>query len=157
MKSSYTSINKLRVKVTNELSNYIGNQSDKIEKAIYDLALGVSLEDANLEDIYIKISYDKMGQIVESNESVKGILKDIRDKSLNWDASYYSTYRQSFMDKIKQSNIKATAVKGIYVCKNRDPKCTNDEFYIWTQQTRAADEGMTVFRQCTKCGKRAKE
>jgi DNA-directed RNA polymerase subunit M/transcription elongation factor TFIIS len=150
-------INKLRAKFTNELSNYIGNQSDKIEKAIYDLALNVSLEDTNLEEIYIKIAYDKMGQIVESNKSVKEILKDIRDKSLNWDASYYSIYKQSFMDKIKQSNIKATAVKGIYVCKNRDPKCTNDEFYIWTQQTRAADEGMTVFRQCTKCGKRGKE
>ncbi len=32
------------------------------------------------------------------------------------------------------------------------PKCGNNEAYYWQLQTRSADEAMTEFYKCTKCG-----
>ncbi|RLG10996.1 MAG: transcription factor S, partial [Thaumarchaeota archaeon] len=32
------------------------------------------------------------------------------------------------------------------------PKCGNREAYYWAVQTRSADEPMTRFFRCTKCG-----
>ena len=43
--------------------------------------------------------------------------------------------------------------KGVHPVVNEDcKKCSNDEAYFWTVQTRASDEAETKFFKCTKCG-----
>jgi DNA-directed RNA polymerase subunit M len=42
----------------------------------------------------------------------------------------------------------ASLLKGVVRC----PKCGSDEVYYWMVQTRSADEPMTRFYRCKKCG-----
>ena len=56
----------------------------------------------------------------------------------------YKRHRGEIAQKQEQKSVKATI-------KHDCPKCDSKQAYYWTQQTRSADEGSTVFYQCVKC------
>ncbi|MHA1722193.1 MAG: transcription factor S [Candidatus Baldrarchaeia archaeon] len=43
-------------------------------------------------------------------------------------------------------------VRTLPIARVKCPKCSNDRAYYWQLQTRRADEAMTTFYKCTKCG-----
>jgi DNA-directed RNA polymerase subunit M len=43
-------------------------------------------------------------------------------------------------------------VRTLPIAKVKCPKCGNDRAYYWQLQTRRADEAMTTFYKCVKCG-----
>jgi len=126
------------------------------EKAIYGMCSRID-DGAATTKTYITIFYDKMGQLKTAKDRAhrEKILVDIRGDVEGWDACVYAENLATYNSSMDRSVLKPTAVKGLHKCRVRD--CGSDEFYIWSAQTKASDEGMTNFRQCAKCGKRGKE
>ena len=127
----------------------------QVENSIFEMAKQQS--DKNNEELihaYTQIAYDKIGQIFFAKDDfqIQSIIKDIETNVAGWDASVYKVQQNNYNLLLDNSIQKPKAIKGLHKCK-----CGNDEFYIWSAQTRSGDEGMTHFRQCAKCGKRGKE
>jgi len=139
------------------LSGYFG---DATAKKYENLIFAMVLSDASpSNEMYAKLAYEKTGQLVENCEDaniVKKILKDIKGGIKGWDCCVYEVQKANYEKELVQANQKPKAVKGMYVCKP-PAGCGSDEFYIWSLQTRSGDEGATIFRSCSKCGKRNKE
>jgi len=131
------------------------------EKAIFNL---VSSKTDGMPDIddYSAIAYERIGQLINAETEVDRniILVDMQgdtDSSgpVSWYSCVYDEHKEKHQASIDRSQQRPKPVKGMYVCK--DPSCKSDEFYVWSAQTRSSDEGMTHFRQCSRCGKRGKE
>lgn len=131
-------------------------ESAKIEKILFDAA-NMHHGDENIEEFYLRFSYEKIGQLASntSTENVQRILKDSEEGIEGWKSAFYQHYKTQYLYKLDTTMKKPASIKGIYKCKEKD--CNSDEFYVWSQQTRSGDEGMTQFRKCAICGKRKKE
>lgn len=125
-----------------------------------NLIFAMVLSDANpSNEMYSRIAYEKVGQLVECREDatmIKRILKDITEGIKGWECCVYDTQKKNYEKELVQANQKPKAVKGVYQCKPPQG-CGSDEFYIWYLQTRGGDEGVTIFRACAKCNRRGKE
>lgn len=132
--------------------------AEKYETAIYNMAVRVAKRDGQkITEVYPVIAYDKLGQIVVAKTSLERhkILNDLKNAVEDWDSCVYNSPRSEYNRMMDRSIQKPKAVKGVYVCKQKN--CGSDEFYVWSQQTRSSDEGMSQMRQCAHCGKRRKE
>jgi len=129
--------------------------AENYEKAIYNMSCRKAAKPS--KEIYTRIAYDKLGQLVCAKDRVERekILADIRKDVDEWDACVYSDQLATYTASMDRSVLKPKAIKGLYKCK--DKECGSDEFYVWNEQRRSADEGASVMRQCAKCGKRGKE
>ena len=96
-------------------------------------------EDIPLEDIYKRLLYEKIGE--KNDESVSKI---------GWTSPYYDNFKEA--QKIKNAILtkEAPMSEGTYKCKNIE--CNSMNCYIIPLQIRSADEGMTIFTVCKKCG-----
>ena len=125
-----------------------------------NLIFAMVLSDASpSNEMYVRLAYEKTGHLVENCEDqdvVKKIIKDIKGGIKGWDCCVYEVQKANYEKELVQGNQKPKAVKGMYVCKP-PMGCGSDEFYVWSLQTRSGDEGATIFRSCSKCGKRNKE
>ena len=126
------------------------------EKAIYGMCSRID-DGAATTKTYTTIFYDKIGQLKTAKDRAhrEKILVDIRGDVEGWDSCVYEENLASYNSSMDRSVLKPKAVKGMYKCKVKD--CGSDEFYVWQEQRRSADEGMSTMRQCFKCGKRGKE
>jgi DNA-directed RNA polymerase subunit M/transcription elongation factor TFIIS len=106
---------------------------------------------------YTTMVYERIGElrVCKSKQERDVILKDIKGGAKGWDSCMYSEAKQKHVTSILQSNTKIKAIKGMYKCNKKG--CGSDEFYMWSEQRRSSDEGMSVVRQCSKCGKRGVE
>jgi DNA-directed RNA polymerase subunit M/transcription elongation factor TFIIS len=133
--------------------------AQKYEDAIYQLSLRLHSinSDDNLDNLYKKTAYEKIGQLmcVENKKDRLAILEDIQNDVIGWDASVFATQFKEYQKRMDRSTQKPKSTKGVHKCKVK--RCGSDEFYIWSAQTRSSDEGMSNFRQCARCGDRRKE
>ena len=95
---------------------------------------------------------------------MKTILKDIDDGVTAYESCVYQPQKAAYEKALNQSMQKPKATKGVYVCKNmsmqsngKQKPCGSDSFYVWQLQTRGGEEGITIYRQCEKCGRRGRE
>lgn len=161
----------IRATVVSTLQDTVGpTKAKKYEGVIFALAnrLWPVLEDESLLDtLYKKIAYEKLGQLLEAktDEDRTTIIADVEeddgsvyedpDNIINWNDAAYENHRLRYVSEMDRTQQRPKAVKGMYTCKMKG--CNSDEFYVWQQVTRSADEGSTNFRQCARCGKRGKE
>jgi|WetSurMetagenome_2_1015567.scaffolds.fasta_scaffold209283_2 DNA-directed RNA polymerase subunit M/transcription elongation factor TFIIS len=141
----------LRSKVVAQLTYVVDRPiAVKYEKAIYDMSMRSDRD-------YTSLAYEKVGQLQNANTKTDrlSILKDINNNVDGFDSCVYGECYTNYAERLNKTQEKPKAVKGMYKCKEKG--CGSDEFYVWSQQTRGGDEGMTIFRQCQKCGKRGKE
>jgi DNA-directed RNA polymerase subunit M/transcription elongation factor TFIIS len=134
--------------------------SKKEAKTYENLIFAMVLSDTDpSNETYVRIAYEKTGQLVEHREDgtmITSIVKDIKDGIKFYDSCVYDTQKKNYEKEMIQANQKPKAVKGVYQCKPPQG-CGSDEFYIWYLQTRGGDEGVTIFRSCAKCNRRGKE
>lgn len=132
----------------------------KFEKKLFE-------ECENENDNYIKMSYEKLGELdflVKNNpnegvltKKLQLLLKDITpdDKDSLW---LSSTYNELKVKKEYSISIQLfddnKLVKCEFPCRNK--KCRSDQCFFYTEQTRSADEPATCYVCCAKCGKRYK-
>ena len=163
MKLSKDKIAKLYENAIYKMCEKLSN--DQLFLKIYSLSVNNSKfeNDTNFQrkldlvSLYKTFSYEKVGQIILSKSEKERIqiLRDIKKRNVQWKSCVYNSSRKELDKHFERLKIKPTAVKGVYICRNK--KCKSDDFLVWQSQTRSADEGMTTFRQCIKCGKREKE
>jgi len=148
-----------RRSVVRALMKVVGPKSaENYEKAIYDMCSRVAEKDeVECDAVYASLSYEKVGQFVasRSREEREAVFADIRGDVCGWKSAIYKPQYENKMRLLKRSREKPKAVKGDRKCKAKG--CDSDEFYVWSQQTRSGDEGMTHYFQCAKCGKRGRE
>lgn len=151
-------ISKLRKCYRAVLEEKLGGKSATMyETAIYNMCVRVAKrEEGDIEDIYTEIAYDKTGQLMvaSAHDRVK-ILNDLKNTVEDWDSCIYFEQQTEYNRSLDRSVQKPVAVEGVYTCGYKG--CKSDKFYMWSQQTKSSDEGMTQFRQCAVCGKRRKE
>lgn len=116
------------------------------------LELAKSLSEYEPED-RAKALYEILGKLAENKDKMEEICSE--DPLEEWDSCVYSEIDDEYKKSIDKSIAKPKAIKGAYKCKVKG--CGSDEFYVWQEQRRSADEGATVMRQCAVCGKRGKE
>jgi DNA-directed RNA polymerase subunit M/transcription elongation factor TFIIS len=110
--------------------------SSKLEKTIYD---------ANKK--YTKdLIYELLGELY------MGYHKETKTYEFSWASKAYKIYNDDlellFTDLAEGVKVQ----RGEFVCINK--KCRMKECIFFQLQTRSADEPMTTFIICTKCGKR---
>jgi DNA-directed RNA polymerase subunit M/transcription elongation factor TFIIS len=161
--SSNTSIDHKRQMIRETLMNVKSGGTEKkrfslketaaVEKAIYHLCVELSKKyDDNVEDLYDKYSYEKLGDIIKGHISYNEVLQDIKNGNIDWDSCSFKEYKfkeeQLTNEKIEGPKLK----KGEFQCQNKD--CKSFECYHYQAQQRSADEGATTHVVCTKCGHR---
>lgn len=140
--------------------------SKKIEKGIYDFSEqycksnGTDLKMAKgiYKDTASRVLYD----CSQTNKTITKIIKGIKEGK-------YNSYNLAFLrpDEINTENWKKiltrkkTTEKKLNDLPTIDwrpcPSCKNTKFFYCQLQTRSADEPMTTFYTCNKCGKTIKE
>lgn len=105
-------------------------------------------EIASTKDQYLYLLYESMGTKINFELGTQISL----DNYYETFGSLYKEHKDDYLEALRIDNTEPEAVKGLYTCK----WCKNDEFFIWSAQTRSQDEGTTNFGQCSKCNKRIK-
>ena len=131
------------------------------EKAKITEALSQKFSDETAEKLSktlcskgIEYAYQKTGELLSSDEKPKKILSSGDD----FNSIVFEEYRQQekrYFEDIS-TGIKVRKTKG-EKCKNKDrggKVCGSEEYLYIPVQTRSADEGMTIFAVCARCGKR---
>ena len=124
-----------------------------LENNIYEFCKRLSNnESEELEEIYTKVAYEKIGEILENKDKVNDIMKDLKDDTTGWNSIIYKPYMDDVLKENSEQVEGVKVQKGAFRCKNR--KCGSDETYYYQSQTRSADEGSTTHVVCSKCGNR---
>lgn len=107
-------------------------------------------ERCETQEQYIDLLYESIKINPEKLENI-----DLTKTHYENFESVYTDEKNKYLDTLEFNDAKPEAVKGLKPCKGSPGKpCGCDEFYIWSAQTRSADEGTTNFEKCKECGKR---
>ena len=118
------------------------------------------LNEEELEDIYIYIVYQIIGDI-QQNIKLKEILKNIKDMKIYWEHHSF----QDLLIKLKEQNDfienPFEVEEGIFECRAVNPKtskiCGSKRVFSYAKQDRSCDEGTSVYCECVKCGAKWRE
>jgi DNA-directed RNA polymerase subunit M/transcription elongation factor TFIIS len=94
-------------------------------------------------DYLYEISVSKEGNKFNMKK-LSEVLHLIKMNQLNYEASFYDTYRNDVLKEIKKLQTPVEVLEGIFTC----PKCHSTKTYHYGIQTRSGDEAMTVFIHC---------
>ncbi len=129
--------------------------SQKCENKIYEMCVTLAENyEEDLEDVYKKFAYEKVGEFFSVDSGYDKILKDLENLVFGWDSCVYAEYRKRRDIENAQLTQTIKVEKGEFPCRNRD--CRSKECYFYLTQDRSADEAMTVNVICTKCGTKYK-
>lgn len=143
------SIIKTRNIVKNALKTVIKKETNIniLEKNIYNL-FDLENDDninTNLEK-YKYTAYETIGNII-NGEELKSILSNIKSGNVNWNSPFYTEILEQQKEQDDYIENPFEIVEGIFQCV----KCNSSKVFSYSKQTRAGDEGSTVFAQCAVC------
>lgn len=115
------------------------NNINIIEKNIYNI-------DTNNLDNYKNNIYETIGNIIYGEE-LKIILSSIKNKEVSWNSNFYSEYLKYQEEQDDYIENPFEIVEGIFQCI----RCNSNRVFSYSKQTRAGDEGTTVYAQCSVC------
>jgi DNA-directed RNA polymerase subunit M/transcription elongation factor TFIIS len=95
---------------------------------------------------YAKHAYEIIG-VISTSYPIEKTQTDMSFGKTNFALSFFNVYMEAKLNKIRITNLKPESTEGLFVCK----RCKGNKFWVWSAQTRSADEGMTTFAQCTVC------
>ena len=108
----------------------------------------------NVSKTYIELTrnvFDYLFELSTSKEDNKfnmkklsEVLQLIKTNQLNYQSSFYDSYRNDVLKEIKKLQTPIEVLEGIFTC----PKCHSTKTYHYGIQTRSGDEAMTVFIHC---------
>jgi DNA-directed RNA polymerase subunit M/transcription elongation factor TFIIS len=127
-----------------------------LEKLNLKVAIGyeskIWLASKKLSLDYPEFAYEKVGCLLSANsrdERTK-VLNDINSGVDGWDAWNFSQIRKKKCQELAIMSQEIKMEKSDRPCRY----CGSKKCFCWQEQTRSADEGMTTFYQCVKCGRR---
>jgi DNA-directed RNA polymerase subunit M/transcription elongation factor TFIIS len=125
-----------------------------IEKKIFDISSKDQQSEENIEKVYKLTIFQTIGDIM-NGEKLKDILENIRVEKVGWN---HPTFKQmqNMLDEQNDFIENPFAVEeGVLECKARDKNgqvCGSKRVFSYQRQVRSADEPMTTFASCCKCG-----
>lgn len=134
------------------LSEKLGKElAKKYEKEIYSLCVKTwdgetSIGNADFADHVRRIEYEKMGMLMTATtkEERSSILKDMREKKLQWESGIYDSIRSELKSIIGRRAKPMEVAEGIFKCR----RCGSEKTTSIAAQLRGADEPMTNFVTC---------
>lgn len=135
------------------------NMADKIEKSLFNYCVrtlknegvkNITMNSKPFRERYSSEIYKLMSSI-KSNKDFNLIKKEYDDSLSYFDRMIYDKERIYDNKKLRLITHVNEPVSGIHKCK-----CGCEKVYSYELQTRSGDEGMTVFLQCSDCGKKWK-
>jgi len=126
-------------------------EAKRIEKLIYTMCIKLSEEyEDDIENIYEKYSFEKIGELVKCPENKINIINDIKNCIIDWDACVYDKFRQKESVNLNNQVQGLKLIEGAFTCN----KCKCSKCYYYQYQTRSADEPATTYVTCSNCGHR---
>uniref|UniRef100_A0A6C0H364 TFIIS-type domain-containing protein n=1 Tax=viral metagenome TaxID=1070528 RepID=A0A6C0H364_9ZZZZ len=125
-----------------------------IEKKIFDISSKDQESEDKIEKVYKLTIFQIIGDIM-NGEKLKDILENIRVEKVDWN---HPTFKQmqNMLDEQNDFIENPFAVEeGVLECKARDKNgqvCGSKRVFSYQRQVRSADEPMTTFASCCKCG-----
>lgn len=116
------------------------NNRITIEKYIYKYCMD------HQQDYYNTI-YECIGYYIKHND-IHQLLQDIHDNKILWEYNGYSSYQQKIQEENNFITTPFEVLESVLQCL----KCNSFKTISYQKQTRSADEGMTTFVHCVKCG-----
>ncbi len=125
-----------------------------IEKHIYDTSKKECVDEEYIEDIYRQNLYQTIGDILDGNK-LSNMVLEIKNSRLGWNHFTFKDM-QNMLDEQNDFIENPFAVEeGVLECKSRDKDgilCGSKRVFSYQRQVRSADEPMTTFASCCKCG-----
>lgn len=135
------------------------NMAEKLEKSLFNYCVrtlknegvkSITINSKPFRERYSSEIYKLMSSI-KSNKDFNIIKKEYDDSLSYFDRIIYEKERIYDNKKLRLITHVNEPVSGIHKCK-----CGCEKVYSYELQTRSGDEGMTVFLQCSDCGKKWK-
>lgn len=127
--------------------------SKKYETALYKMCETISKQtNTNIEVVYNKEVYDKLGEIMNAEEKEQRIkiTSDIFKVRTGTNSVFFEPFKNK-RDIENDRMLNPPEVKqGIFQCR----KCKSKRTWSYQLQTRSADEPMTNFVTCVECKNR---
>jgi DNA-directed RNA polymerase subunit M/transcription elongation factor TFIIS len=96
---------------------------------------------------YRKVLYQSIGDFINEGNNLKDTVKNIKAEKVGWKHPTFSDIK-NHIDEHDEFIINPFEVEeGVTTCK-----CGSGRVYTFQKQTRGADEPMTTFAKCVKCG-----
>jgi transcription elongation factor S-II len=141
---------------TNALSTVLKQEQNVriIEKHIYDTSNKHCTDEEYIEEIYRHNLYQTIGDILDGNK-LSDMVSNIKHSKLGWNHFTFKDM-QNMLDEQNDFIENPFAVEeGVLECKSRDKDgvlCGSKRVFSYQRQVRSADEPMTTFASCCKCG-----
>ena len=126
-----------------------------IEKYIYEVSCKEQNSDCeDIERIYKLNIFQTIGDII-NGKKLKEVIENIKNGNLGWSHPTFKDM-QNMLDEQNDFIENPFAVEeGVLECKARDKDgnmCGSKRVFSYQRQVRSADEPMTTFASCCKCG-----
>jgi len=135
------------------IKNILKDVDGDPESLIFELAKIIAKkESTSTSKAYQYIAYQYVGRFLDTT-NVEKVLDELRSSCetstfVVFNSVVFADAKAKHDKFLSYIKYKPKGCKGIYDCK-----CGSDEFVIWSDQIRSADEGMTNFRKCVRCFK----
>lgn len=116
------------------------------EKNLYKQAEKISAEE-NFEDIYLWITYQIIGHLIQDKTMVKQYLADIKAGRVGWTDTCYDNVSKKLDEHDDYIVSPFEVVEGVISC----PRCKCAKTWSVQKQVRSSDEPMTTFSRCVEC------